>query len=142
MRFHKLLILFTLAMSPVSAVQAAEPLPGLWNLTVTTTAEGSTGVYGPYTTSQCLTQEDVRNPEKLLAENGVNSCTYGNKVYQGGNFNFTVQCGGAIPMNGSGRISYTADTLQGSVDISADLQGLPINTRSTVSGNRVGDCSK
>lgn len=125
-----------------STAQAAEPRPGLWNLTVTTAAEGAEGVFGPYTSSQCLTEEDVRNPEKLLAQNGADACTYGDRVYRNGNFSFTVQCGGAIPMSGSGRINYTADSLQGTMDISADLQGLPVNTHSTVSGQRVGDCSK
>lgn len=141
MLLKKLLLLLVLPfLAPVS--QAAEPRPGLWNLTVTTTAEGADGVFGPYTSSQCLTEEDVRNPEKLLAQNGVNACTYGDKVYRGGTFSFTVQCGGTIPMSGSGRIQYTTDSLQGTMDISADLQGLPVNTHSTVSGNRVGDCSK
>ena len=125
-----------------TSAHAAEPKPGLWNLSVTTTAEGADGVFGPYTTSQCLTEEDVRNPEKLLAQSGVNACTYSDRVYRNGNFSFTVQCGGTIPMSGSGRISYTADSLQGTMDIAADLQGLPVNTQSTVTGQRVGDCSK
>ena len=141
MRLTKTLVLLA-ACSFASPIYAAEPRPGLWNLSVTTTAEGSDGVFGPYTSSQCLTEEDVRNPEKLLAQNGVNACTYGDRVYRGGNFSFTVQCGGAIPMSGSGRISYTADSLQGTMDIAADLQGLPVNTHSSVSGQRVGDCTK
>lgn len=142
MRLRPLAILFVLAALPVASLQAAEPLPGLWSLSVTTTAEGAEGVYGPYTSQQCLTEEDIRNPEKLLAENGVDSCTYGNRVYQGGNFNFTVSCGGTIPMTGSGHIQYTANSLRGSMQIAANLQGLPINTRSEVSGSRLGDCSK
>ena len=126
----------------VPSLQAAEPRPGMWNLSVTTSADGADGVFGPYTSSQCLTEEDVRNPEKLLAQNGVNACTYSDRVYRDGNFSFSVQCGGTIPMSGSGRISYTADSLQGTMDIAADLQGLPVNTHSTVSGQRVGDCTK
>ena len=141
MSFRRALILLaTCCMS--AGVHAAEPRPGLWDLSVTTTAEGADGVFGPYTSSQCLTEEDVRNPEKLLAQNGVNACTYSDRVYRDGNFSFSVQCGGTIPMSGSGRISYTADSLQGTMDIAADLQGLPVNTHSTVSGKRVGDCSK
>lgn len=140
MRFMKRLSCLAL-MCLATGIQAAEPRPGLWNLTVTTKAEGADGVFGPYTTSQCLTEEDVRNPEKLLAQNGVNACTYGDRVYRNGNFSFTVQCGGTIPMSGSGRINYTADSLQGTMDIAADLQGLPVNTQSEVSGQRVGDCS-
>lgn len=121
--------------------QAAEPRPGLWNLSVTTMAEGAAQTFGPYNSSQCLSQEDIRNPEKLLANNGAADCSYGNKQYQGSRFSFTVQCGGAIPMSGSGNVTYTADTLQGDVDITADLQGLEVATKSQVSGTRVGDCT-
>jgi hypothetical protein len=135
-------LLWLALLGAASIAQATEPRPGLWNLTVTTTAEGADGVFGPYSTSQCLTEEDVHNPEKLLAQNGVNACTYGDRVYRNGNFSFTVQCGGTIPMSGSGRITYTADSLQGTMDIAADLQGLPVNTQSTVSGQRMGDCTK
>ena len=138
----KKVLLLLAFMWPAINLQAAEPRPGLWDLTVTTTAEGADGVFGPYTSSQCLTKEDVRNPEKLLGENGVNACTYGDKVYQGSSFSFTVQCGGAVPMSGSGKINYTSDTLQGTMDIAADLQGLPVNTKSAVTGKRRGDCSK
>jgi len=141
MDFRRALILLGVCCLPTVA-HAAEPKPGLWDLSVTTTAEGADGVFGPYTSSQCLTEEDVRNPEKLLAQNGVDACTYSDRVYRDGNFSFSVQCGGTIPMSGSGRIRYTADSLQGTMDIAADLQGLPVNTHSTVSGQRVGDCSK
>lgn len=137
---HALILLAAFCIS--AGAHAAEPRPGLWDLSVTTTAEGAEGVFGPYTSSQCLTEEDVRNPEKLLAQNGVNACTYSDRIYRDGNFSFSVQCGGTIPMSGSGRISYTADSLQGTMDIAADLQGLPVNTHSTVSGQRVGDCTK
>ena len=141
MHLRKALLFLALSWATFN-LQAAEPRPGLWELTVITTAEGADGVFGPYTSSQCLSEEDVRNPEKLLAENGVNACTYGDRVYRGGNFSFSVQCGGAIPMSGTGKINYTSDTLQGTMDIAADLQGLPVNTKSTVSGQRMGDCSK
>jgi hypothetical protein len=139
---HSGKLLWPALMCLTFCAQAAEPRPGLWNLTVTTTAEGADGVFGPYGSSQCLTEEDVRNPEKLLAQNGVDTCTYSDRVYRNGNFSFSVQCSGAIPMSGSGRISYTADSLQGTMDIAADLQGLPVNTRSTVTGKRVGNCSR
>ena len=139
---HRLNLLFILLLAfSTFNTQASEPKPGLWNLSITTTAEGATQTFGPYNSSQCLSQEDIRNPEKLLADNGAADCSYGNKQYQDNRFSFTVQCGGAIPMSGSGSIAYTADTLQGEVNITADLQGLEVAAKSQVSGARVGDCT-
>jgi hypothetical protein len=141
MRFSTLFIFLSLVL-PLSQAGAAEPRPGMWDLTVITSADGAERPFGPYSTSQCLTEEDVRNPEKLLAENGVDACTYSDKVYQGDSLSFTVQCGGAIPMGGSGKVNYTAESLQGNINIAADLNGLLINTQSEVSGRRTGDCTK
>lgn len=141
MKFSPLFMIPALAL-PLSNAGAVEPRPGMWNLTVITSADGAERPFGPYVTSQCLTEEDVRNPEKLLAENGVDACTYGDKLYRANSMSFTVQCGGAIPMSGSGKVNYSAESLQGNIVIAADLNGLQINTQSEVSGRRTGDCTK
>ena len=120
--------------------QGAEPKPGLWNLTITISAEGAAQAYGPYYSSQCMSPEDVRNPETLLAGAGGPDCSYSDVKNQGNRFTFNVQCGGAIPMSGSGAVDYANETFQGDVSITADLQGLPIATKSHVIGARAGDC--
>ena len=123
-----------------SSALAAEPKPGLWKLTVTVAAEGAAQPYGPYYSSQCFSPEDVRNPETLLAGAGGPDCNYSDIKNQGNRFVFNVQCGGAIPMSGSGAVDYTSDTFQGDVSITADLQGLPIATNNHVVGTRASDC--
>ncbi|HZV99701.1 MAG TPA: DUF3617 family protein [Methylophilaceae bacterium] len=132
-------LLILLLVLPALNVQAAAK-PGLWNLTVTVTAEGAAQPYGPYTQNQCFNQNDMRKPEKLLANIGAPDCSYGNVQDRGNRLTFDVQCGGTIPMSGSGNVNYTADTFQGQVDITADLEGLAIATHSQVSGVRTGDC--
>lgn len=132
-----LLVLTLLAASS----QAAEPKPGLWNITINVTAEGAAQSYGPYSSSQCFSAEDMRNPETLLAGAGGAECSYSDINHQENRFIFNVQCGGTIPMSGSGNVDYTSDTFQGNLDITADLQGLPIATKSHVTGAYAGTCS-
>ncbi len=126
----------------ISMAQAAEPKPGLWELAATVTVEGAAQPYGPYYRNQCLSKEDLHNPEKLLADNSMPECSYSNIRDNGDRFDFTVQCGGEIPMSGQGSVNYTTEKFEGGVDITADLQGLPIATRSQVSGKRTGACTQ
>lgn len=141
MRQFKLLFIVLLTLLAFNT-QAADPRPGLWNLSVTMTADGAAQPFGPYHRSQCFTQEDMQNPEKLLADIGAPDCSYGNQKNQDNRYSFTLQCGGDLPMNGSGSVTYGTDTFQGEVDIVASLEGLEIATRSQISGVRAGDCEK
>jgi hypothetical protein len=136
---HCLLLLA--ATSIAGTAQAIEPKPGLWELAATVTVEGAAQSYGPYYRSQCLSKEDLHDPEKLLADNSMPECSYSNIRDKDNRFDFTVQCGGQIPMSGQGSVSYSEEKFEGSVDITADLQGLPIATRSQVSGTRAGECT-
>lgn len=97
---------------------------------------------GPYHRSQCLTPDDVKNPEKLMTDTGAADCSYADKKFQGDRFSFTVSCSGALPMSGSGSVTYDSDRLEGEVDITADLQGIEVLTHSQVTGVRAGSCTK
>jgi hypothetical protein len=132
--------LWLLLLAVIPMAHAVEPKPGLWEISATINIEGAAQPHGPYYRSQCLSPEDLRNPEKLLADNSMPECSYDNIKNQGNRFDFTVSCGGTIPMSGQGSINYTADKFEGNVDITADLEGLPIATSSKVSGARTGDC--
>lgn len=130
--------LLLIVMMPIA--QAVEPTPGLWEITALINIEGV--VQPPYYRSQCLTHEDLHDPKKLLADNSMPECSYGNLKNQDNRFDFTVQCGGEIPMSGQGSINYTAEKFEGDVDVTADLQGFVISTRSQVSGKRTGACAQ
>lgn len=120
--------------------QAAQPRPGLWNIEATVMADGAAKPIGPFYRQQCLNQDDIRSPEQLLTDIGAQDCTYGNKKYEGERFTFTISCTGALPMSGTGSITYGTDTLEADANIVADLQGLSVATTSKVSGKRIGDC--
>ena len=129
-----------LLVSIAQAATAGEPNPGLWNLSAVINVEGAAQPYGPYYRSQCFSKDDLRDPGKLLSDSGVPDCSYSNIRNQGNRFDFTVQCGGDIPMSGQGSVTYTAEKFEGVVDITADMQGLPLATHSKVSGVRAGEC--
>lgn len=117
---------------------ADDPLPGLWNITLNMTAAGSE--LGPVNRTQCLTQADAQNPDKLFAEMG-GGCTFGEKHYQDSRFTFSVQCSGLVPMQGEGQVSFGANSFEGNVEIRAEVPDMgPLKTESRVTGSRLGDC--
>ena len=138
LRTHRLLC--TLLLLTMAPAQAAEPKPGLWNLTVTTTADGGGKPLGPFYRSQCLNKEDIRDPEQLFAESGMSDCNFKGQNQQNGRYDFTIQCSGALPMSGSGNVNYGTDTFEGEINLVTEIQGLDIATTSVVSGKRVGEC--
>lgn len=139
MQGSKLFLLLALAL-PALGTQAAQPRPGLWDIEATVMADGAAQPVGPFYRQQCFSQEDMRSPEQLLTDIGARDCSYGDKKYQGDRFTFTINCSGALPMSGTGSITYGADTFKGEANIVADLQGLEIATTTVVNGKRAGDC--
>ena len=134
-------LLYACALLCFGNAQAAEPKPGLWNLTVTTTPDGGGQPLGPFYRSQCLSQEDIRDPEQLFAESGMDDCTFKGKKQQGSRYDFTLQCGGALPMSGQGTVNYGAESLEGELNLVTEIQGLDIATTTIASGQRVGECA-
>lgn len=140
MRYAQASLILLLA-CVMQGTQAAEPKPGLWEFSVVTSIEATSQQFGPYHRNQCLTQEDLKNPEKLLADTGTVNCSYGDKKFQGNRFSFAISCGGELTMNGSGSVTYDTDQLEGEVDLTTDMQGIEVVTHSQVSGARAGDCT-
>jgi hypothetical protein len=140
MNILRLTVLAWLLQAVVSPVYADDVRPGLWSITLSMTAAGMDSELGPYTSTQCFTQADAKNPGKLFAEMG-GGCTYGDKHYQGNRFTFTVQCSGAIPMQGEGEVSYGETSFEGNLAIQAKVADMgQVKTKSRVKGNRLGDC--
>jgi hypothetical protein len=123
----------------VVCAQAEDLQEGLWSISLNATMAGGQSV-GPFNRSQCVTKADTRNPEKLFADTGTD-CSYGDRRYLGNRFSFTIQCGGTLPMQGSGSVEFSSSHFEGEVLLNANIPGAgQIETRSQVSGTRVGDC--
>lgn len=140
MNILRLTWLACLLQAAVSPVYADDVSPGLWSITLSMTAAGMDDELGTHTKTQCLTQADAQNPDKLFAEMGGN-CTFGDRHYQGNRFTFSVQCGGVVPMKGEGEVSFGATSFEGNLAIQAEMPDMgPLKTTSRVSGSRLGDC--
>jgi hypothetical protein len=134
MKLHCLMGCFLLA--PMAALADIEP--GNWQLVVAVSVAGM-GEMEPVTRTQCVTAEDARDPSRLFGQSNLN-CTFADRQDTGSAFTFTVSCGGAVPVTGSGRVRYGRDTLDGDMELSGDAAGQKFVTRSKVNGRRTGAC--
>ena len=115
--------------------------PGLWQITVQT---GSAAVaMPPIQVNQCLTAADAADPSKLLgsvANPGASGCSYSNRSYAGNMFSFAMTCEGTLAIKASGSVSFTASSLSGTINTSANINGQPVDMKNTISAQRTGDC--
>lgn len=119
----------------VAAVPAwADLEPGNWEITARTEIQG---VKDPkaHTQMQCLTPEDAADPGRIFGSRGT-SCEFLNKNDNGSVITFDVACATQPPLKGSGRVSYSAQSLEG--DLELKLEGF--SSRSHISGRRLGPC--
>ena len=71
---------------------------------------------------------------------GASGCKYTDKSYSGNTFSFTMQCEGNFAIKASGQVSYTADTMNGTIESTANVAGKPVQTQNKISARRLGSC--
>ena len=109
---------------------------GNWEMTVTTTIEGMPGAMAPITQSRCLTEAEAKDPSRLIGAGA--GCVFSNKQDTGSQITFDVSCTGQVPLSGSGAVRYTAQSVDGTLDLTATNPR--IVTRSQLAGKRLGEC--
>ena len=125
----------------VSGAAQAAIEPGNWEFSVESPLVGNGSA--PAVKQRCLTPEEAKDPQKVLAEaRGSDKCQLSNVRDSGSDYKFDVACVGRVPIHGSGTVQYTATTLDGTIDLVGETQGLRLKTRSFVSGKRLGPCNK
>lgn len=138
------IVILVLSLAPLGAWgQASTLAPGQWHISVQTQAAGMPLPMAPMQVNQCLTEKDAQDPSKMLG--GVSSpeaadCVYSDRAYVGDHFHFAMQCGGALALRARGDISFTATSLSGTIDATANLNGQSIELTNTVTAQRVGAC--
>jgi hypothetical protein len=137
-------LLFAALLAP--ALAAADNIePGNWEFTVDVHARGL-GAFqpkpGPIVNTRCITPDQAANPAKVLSDAGARGeCQFTNEHDTGSEFSFEVQCTGRVPVQGSGKMRYNAQTLDGDLNLDGDAQGMKFTTRSHVSAHRLGPCT-
>jgi hypothetical protein len=75
-----------------------------------------------------------------MANPGVSGCTYSHKDYAGNSFRFSMQCAGNLAIQSQGEVSFTADTMSGSITAIVDVGGVQTEFSNKVSARRLGGC--
>jgi len=138
-------ILAVLLLAAAASPSLADDIqPGLWELSLETRVPASPEYAPPpVTLRQCLTDQDARDPSRVLggvANPGATDCVYTDRRYAGGRFHFAMECGGAFGIRASGDIGYSAAAMDGTLTSSAQVEGLRIEQVSRLSGRRLGGC--
>jgi hypothetical protein len=130
------------AFSPPGA--AADPSPGLWEITLETRVAAQPGFTPePYRLQQCLTAADARDPSTLLgglANPGASGCSYSDKSYSGDTFRFSMQCAGSFGIKSRGEVTFSAETMNGTISASANVGGEKTELTNKISAHRLGGC--
>ena len=141
MRKRLAAIVFMLASS---AALCADVSPGLWEITMETRVPADAGFAPqPYKITQCLSAQDAKDPGRLFAQfgnPGAKDCAYSERSYSGNTFSFAMRCSGSFAIRSNGRVSFTPDTMDGTITAFASIGDRDVETQNKVSARRVGGC--
>ena len=120
--------------------------PGLWEMTLTSSAPAMPGfVLPPNSMYQCFTEQDAKDPSRILgsaANPGATDCNYSERSFSGDRFRFSMQCNGSLGVRAHGEVTFTATTLEGNLTSTANMAGQKVELQSRISAHRTGDCSQ
>ncbi len=139
MKTRNLLIIF-ISMITIFTVNAfAEPNinPGLWEITTETEMVGMPGMQvPPQTHTQCLSKEDLVPQSKEASK----ECKI-TDVHQSDNtISWKIICSGKNgSMEGTGKITYLGDSLEGFMDMV--IKGANMKIKNKMKGHRIGECT-
>ncbi len=127
-----------------TAAWAEDISPGSWQISLETRVPSEAGFAPPaFQTTQCFTADDARDPSRILggvSNPGATGCQYTDKSYAGSTFSFKMQCGGSYGITASGHVSFTADTMDGTIESTANVAGKPVQTQNKLTARRLGSC--
>lgn len=127
-----------------TAALADDISPGSWQIMMETRVPAEPGFAPPaFQLTQCLTAEDARDPSRVLggvSNPGASGCSYTDKSYSGNTFTFAMTCGGGYGIKASGRIAFTANSMDGTIQSMANVAGKPVETQNKISARRLGSC--
>jgi hypothetical protein len=135
-----------MAISP--PVMAEEMLPGLWQITLTSRVAATPDWNPePFQLTQCLTEQDAQNPDRLLtglSTSGASGCEFSNRQAAEQQLRFEVRCAGTLGIAGQGTVDFTTTTVNGVLTVRFTAQDdatAPIEMRNQLQAVYQGPCS-
>ncbi len=127
-----------LAFSAVSASAEHPQKPGKWQNKIEMEIPGMPIKMPPVTVEVCVTEEDLKNPQKAVPTADPKSkCTIGDYKVDGNSVSWSVDCP-EQQMKGTGKITYTDASYSGSMDMTVGEQAM----KTKYSGKWIGECTK
>jgi Protein of unknown function (DUF3617) len=115
---------------------------GKWEVKMEMDMPGMPARMPPMTTTQCVTPEEAKDPQKSIPQSGRGrgneSCKVSDYKADGNTITWSMKCEGAEPMSGNGEFTYAGDTYTGVIKM--DRAGQQMTMK--YSGKRIGDCDR
>ena len=137
MRIRSYTLLVAVCALAVPMFAASPVKPGKWQVTMEMEMPGMAMKMPPTTITHCITKEDAENPEATLPKTSKDGkCKISDYKMDGNTVSWSMTCEGKEPMTGSGKITYTGDSYDGSMKMK--IGDHEMNAHYT--GKRIGDC--
>jgi len=124
------------AFAPVAA--SAQGTDELWQVTTKVEMPGMPMAMPEQTQTVCLQQGRQREEELVPKDK---NCRMTDVRQTGNRTTFTVVCEGKDRMTGTGDITSSPDSYQGTMRMQGTMDGQPVNMTQTFSGRRTGACT-
>ena len=117
---------------------------GMWEITTKMEMTGQKGTQMPtQTLKHCMTRKDIEDPRRSTPSAGdPGRCKLTDHKLQGNTATWKMACEGEGAMIGTGTVTYSGTSYQGSQTMSMKRGNQVLNMKMDYSGRRVGDCPK
>jgi len=131
-----LFLVFTISMCLGTAFAAGPNMnPGKWEITTQTEMAGMPMSIPPVTHTQCITGDELV-PQ---SQDASKECVVSDMEIKADTVSWKIVCSGANGrMEGTGSITYSGDTMEGTMDMV--ISGAGMEVKNKISGRRIGDC--
>jgi hypothetical protein len=137
MTFRHVAVLSIVLGLSVSVVAQTARKDGNWEVTMEVEIEGMPAMPSK-TMTQCVSKEDVADPQRPLLGRASNNCTVSDHKVEGNRVSWSMKCDPPEAMTGTGEIVYGDDAYTGSMKIVREGRTITMK----YAGKRLGDCTK
>lgn len=142
MRRAALLLLATALVCAGALAASPNMRDGMWEITTKMEMTGQKSIQMPQqTVKHCMTKKDVADPKRTTPSAGdASRCKMTDYKLQGNSATWKMACEGEGAMTGTGSVTYSGTSYQGSQTMSIKRGGQVMNMKMDYSGRRIGDC--
>lgn len=138
-KFVPYLFALLVAIMAIVPAQAADhpQKPGKWQMKFQMEMPGMPVKIPPITKDICITEEDLKDPQKSVPNDPKSKCTVSDYKVEGQTVSWTMECP-EQNMKGTGSVTYTADSYSGQMKMTMGEQEMTTK----YSGKYLGACTK